>query len=841
MLDFFRQDFRYAVRALYRSPGFSITVILLLSLGIGSNTAIFSMINQLAFKQLPVKNAQELALFGHGRWMGISTGITGLSNDLFSEAQWAELKSDKTLFQDATAICSIYFQFQSFIGDSNSTETVRTRLVTGNYFSLLGTRAAAGRLFTEAVDFPQNAHPEMVLSYGFAKKRFSNVGDAIGRKIRIGNSVFIVIGVTEPKFFGTIVGESPDGWIPVSMMSSVPPFYDLHSDKMAQFLYVVARMQPNVSLQRASSAATIHLQSLLRAWNGTGTLAEDLQLIPRTTIELTPLAFGLAAQAARETNLRDAFVRPLEIMMIIVGMVLLIACANIGNLMLTRAIVRMKEIGLRFAVGGSRWRILRQLLTEGFILAIIGVVVSIFFAVLGQRALIALVTTGPNPVQFDAALDIKVLGFTLLIGLFSTVLFGIAPAISASLVKPLTALQQSRGGSVGFRWPVAGRVLMISQIALSLTLLVCAALLLQSFQHLEEVETGFDRKTLVVSIDPAAAGYKRNASIAVMYRRLEDRIAELPGVRNVALSTYAVNEGERTLGMGVETHPEVLKSGNTTRVFVTGNAYLAATGIPLISGRFYDSQDTATSQKVVVINQQASKAIFGDESPIGKRISIGPPTNGFDLEIIGLVGNARYAGVQREFPWALYVPYTQRNDYARKLLVHVQGPIAAVTTSIRKAIAEVDPNIPIQETTTMDDMVIRTFKNQQMLSRLSSFFGILALIIVAVGLYGRISYAIACRTAEIGVRMALGAQKYHVLLLVVRETLLLVGAGCAIGIPIAFASSRLIANMLFGVKATDIVTFLAILIIFAVTGVLAGIVPARRASRIDPLTALRYE
>ncbi|HEY4676640.1 MAG TPA: ABC transporter permease, partial [Candidatus Angelobacter sp.] len=239
MLDFFRQDFRYAVRALYRSPGFSITVILLLSLGIGSNTAIFSMINQLAFKQLPVKNAQELALFGHGRWMGISTGITGLSNDLFSEAQWAELKSDKTLFQDATAICSIYFQFQSFIGDSNSTETVRTRLVTGNYFSLLGTRAAAGRLFTEAVDFPQNAHPEMVLSYGFAKKRFSNVGDAIGRKIRIGNSVFIVIGVTEPKFFGTIVGESPDGWIPVSMMSSVPPFYDLHSDKMAQFLYVV--------------------------------------------------------------------------------------------------------------------------------------------------------------------------------------------------------------------------------------------------------------------------------------------------------------------------------------------------------------------------------------------------------------------------------------------------------------------------------------------------------------------------------------------------------------------------------------------------------------------------
>jgi predicted permease len=841
MLDFLRQDVRYAIRGLFKSPGFSVTVILLLALGIGSNTAIFSIINALVLKQLPVKNAQELVLFGHGRWMGVNTGITGLSNDLFSEAQWVELKSDRTLFQDATGIFSIYFSFQSFVGGSSSTEPVKARLVTGNYFSLLGVQAAAGRLFTEAVDSPQNAHPEIVLSYGFAKRRFSTVGNAIGQKMRIGNALFTVTGVSESQFFGTVVGESPDAWIPMSMLSSVPPFFDLHGDKMAQAMYVVARMQPGVSLQRASAAVTVHLQSLLRAWNGAGTLAEDLQLIPRTHVELTPLVSGLAAHAGRDMDLRDAFARPLEIMMLVVGLVLLIACANIGNLMLTRAIVRMKEIGLRFAVGGSRWRILRQLLTEGFILALFGVIVSIFFALLGRRALVALVSSGPNPVRLDGGLDLKVLGFALLMGLVSTVLFGIAPAISASLVKPLAAMKQGGGGSVGFRWPAAGRVLMVSQIALSVTLLVAAALLLQSFRHLANVDTGFDRKTLVVSIDPAAAGYKRNANIATLYRRLEDRVGELPGVRHAALSTYAVNEGERSLGLGIETHPEVLKSGNTTRLFVTGNGYLDATGIPLRSGRFYDSRDTSTTQKVGVMNQQAAKAIFGTESPIGKRFSIGAPTNGFDIEIIGVVGSARYAGVQEDAPWAIYVPYTQRSEYARKLLVRAEGPTGPITTAIRKAIGEVDPNIPIQETTTMDDMVVRTFKTQQMLSRLSSFFGTLALLIVAVGLYGRVSYTVACRTAEIGVRMALGAQRHQVLLLVIRETMLLVAAGTLIGVPIAFASSRLIANMLFGVKATDAITFLSILLLLAATGAIAGLVPARRASKIDPLVALRYE
>src|SRR5271170_1955654 len=440
MFGFLRQDVRHGIRALLKSPGFSITVIILLALGIGANTAIFSIINELVLKQLPVKNPEELALFGHGRWLGIATGITGLSTDLFSEAQFQELKTDRTLFRDATGIVSIPFTFQSFIGGSSFGEPLRSRLVTGNYFSLLGVPAAAGRLFTEDVDSPQNAHPEMVLSYGFAKKRFPTIGDAIGQKLRIGNAVFTVTGVSAPRFFGTAVGESPDAWLPVSMLSSVPPFYDLHGENMAQDLYVVARMQPGVSLQRASDATTAHLQNLLRAWNGSGTLSEEIQLIPRTRVELTSFASGLAANDGKLKDLRDTFARPLEILMLAVGVVLLIACANIGNLMLTRAIARTRETGLRVALGGSRWRILRQSLMEGLILALVGGVVSIVFALWGRQALVALVSSGPNPVRLSsglgAGLDLRVLSFALLMSVLSTALFGIAPAISASLVKP---------------------------------------------------------------------------------------------------------------------------------------------------------------------------------------------------------------------------------------------------------------------------------------------------------------------------------------------------------------------------------------------------------------------
>jgi len=832
--DFF-MDIRYGLRTLARNPGFAAVAVLTLALGIGANAAIFSLMNALLLRTLPVNNPSQLVLFGEGKWGGIMDELPNRSWQLFSFPFYRQVQGDSSAFSDVTAISSMSSAPHGTIGDSAETEEIYAHLVSGTFFSTLGVNPILGRTFGEDDDRIPGGSPVAVASYAWWKRRFGGAPSIIGEKMSIGSTVYTIIGVTPQEFFGTSVGESPDVWIPLSMEEVLPPGWKGLNDKMFQSLYIIARRRPELSIEQAQTNVNVLFKQAALEMAGSQPAKKQLDGIQHAFIKLTPAASGLS-------RLRVQFSQPLRALMAAVGLVLLIACANIANLLLARATNRQREIAVRMSMGAGRWRVIRQLLTESFTLAMLGAVLGVALASWASKLLLVMVSGGPETIPVDVGLDSRVLVFVVLVSLATPLLFGMAPAWRAARVELNSSLKQGRN-IAAVNSPLA-RALVVGQVALSLVLLVGAGLFLRTLVNLTNVDMGFDKhNVLVFGIEPASVGYKEDSRLTRLYQEIERRVSAIPGVRAASFSFFTFNQGAWSEDAWTpEESPEA--KGNREVVYnKVGRGFFSAMGLKLLSGRTFDQQDSENSPKVAVINETMARLFFPNESPLGRRFRTdGPdakPEN--DRIVVGVARDAKYMAL-KERPWpAAYLPYSQEPGYLWNFEVRYSGDAGSTAPAVRQVIHDVDPRLPVTGAGTLAEQVDHSVVDQRLTAQLSSFFGLVAVFLACIGIYGLMSYAVVHRTNEIGIRVALGAQQGQVLRLIMRQGLVLAASGVAVGIALALIFTRLLRSLLFGVQPFDPVTFIGVAFLLTLIALAACYLPARRAMRVDPVVALRYE
>jgi predicted permease len=836
IVDSTLQDLRYGLRMLRKHKGFTVVAVLSLALGIGANTAIFSLLDVVLLKSLPVEEPEKLVLFGKGENTGPTDGFPNKSWDLFSYPFYQEVRQHNEVFSDVAALLSVPMSPHGVINtnrSSDETEELNVQLVSGAYFSVLGVNASLGRAFTEADDQTSGGHPVAVISYAWWERRLGGNPAAVGKTITIGQTVYTIIGVAPKEFFGTTVGQAPDLWAPLAMEAQMPPANrDVRHNKLFQSLYLIARLKNGVSAEQASAAVNLLYKQFLQELAGAQPSAERLQAIQKASIELTPAGRGLSA-------LRREFSLSLRILMAVVGVVLLIACANVANLLLARAAARQQESAVRIAIGAGRMRLIRQLLTESVLLASLGGMAGVVLAWWGSRLLVLMASTGSEALPLDVTPNVRILGFTLLSSLLSAVIFGTAPALRAARIEPSAALKGGKGAAQATSQGRLGKTLVVAQVALSLLLLVGAGLFVRTLINLQNAPTGFNQQNVMLfRINTATTGYK-GAQLAPLLREVEEKVKAVPGVQTASFSTFIFNQGQWTSRVFTDA-PDQPDGQRSVRQNLVGPDYFTTMGIPLISGRGFGPQDTDKSQKVAVISEVMAQRFFPNVSPLGKRFgTYGRPLNEF--EIVGVVKDAKYGTVTEQWRPMVYYPHAQFPQPLGNFVARFSGPSAAIVPQVRLAIQEVNRNLPIDEVVSLSEHIGRSLTQQKLVARLASFFGLLALLLACVGLYGILSYSVARRTNEIGIRLALGAQRRNVLWLVLREALVLVIVGVGIGLMASLAATRAAETLLYSLKPHDPLTIgLAVLVMLTVAAV-AGYLPARRAARIDPLAALRHE
>ena len=813
--------------------------VLSLALGIGANTVIFTLIDAVLIKMLPVKNPEQLVVIGWGAkdWprivtshRGSSDRVTGhVSASSFSYPTFQQFRANRQVFSDVFAFAELE---QLNVSTSGHAEMASAHLVSGNYFSGLGVRALTGRTFVDQDD-KQGAAPTAVISFRFWNHRFGLDPSAVGKAITVNGVPFTIVGVAPREFFGVSAGNAPDLFIPVAMQPRVAPFWtdeypSLFHASGACWLRAMGRLKPGVSEQQARAALDVVLQQSMTAGLSSLPPKEEIQ-----TIELSPGSKGL-------NDLRSEFSQPLFILMTVVGLVLLIACVNVAILMLARATARQKETAVRLALGAGRPRLIRQLLTESVLLAIIGGVLGLALASRGENLLLTLVTPGETPLALNLQPDLRVLGFCLAISLLTGIVFGLAPALRGTRIDLTPALKVT-AGSLGARFGRSrfglGKMLVASQVAMSLLLLIGAGLFIRSLQKLNSIDLGFNRHNLLLfSIDGSASGYK-NARLGNAYKEIQARLQAIPGVRSVSLSQHRLIGGGVSIG-GVEVpgyKPRPNEEVSSWMIWV-GPGFFETMGIPILAGRALSARDSESAPKVVVINETFARHYFPNQGPVGKRLGDG-------TEIIGVAKDAKFDTVRREAAPTMYLPYLQHLEGMDTVSFEIRtaGSPTAIVPDARRAVAAVGANLPLFDVKTQEQQIAGSLFEEHLFAKLVGCFGLLALLLASIGLYGVMSYAVVRRTSEIGIRVALGAQRGQVLWMVLRETTLLVAAGLGIGLPTALALTRLIRNQLFGLKPTDPFTIAVATLTLVVVAVFAGYLPARRASRVDPMVALRYE
>jgi len=833
------QDLRYAARMMKNSPGFTLVAVLSLALGIGGNTAIFSLMNAVMLRALPVQEPDRLVLFGKGRAVGITDGLPDHSWQLFSYPFYREVQRKNEVFSGVAAMMSLSNDVRGIVRGNTQPEPVRTRLVSGTYFSVLGVNAIAGRVFTDAEDQKPGGHAVAVVSYSWWQRRFGRDRSVVGKTLTLNSTDFTIIGVTPPEFFGTSVGESPDMWIPLAMNAQVPPGWGgekARQDPSFQCLYILARLKPGISTARASSQVNVVFQQSLHERIGSNPSQKDVNDVRHAFIEVTPGGRGLS-------QIRSQFSTSLQILMAAVGVVLLIACANIANLLLARAASRRREIAVRLSIGASRVRLIRQMLTESVLMAAVGGAAGIVFAWWASSFLVWMVSTGEETLPLQVAPDARVLAFTSLLALGTGILFGLAPALRATRVHLSSSLKEGRGSVSARSGQLLAKALIVSQVALSTVLLIAAGLFMRTLMNLRNVDTGFHTENvLVMNSDTASLGYKEDdPRLADLYHRVEGGVSALPGVRAVSFSMFTVLEGQWTSNAYPQGRPKPPDRQVEIHNNVVGPAFFATIGLPIVLGRPIGSQDTAKSAKVAVINETMARWFFPNESPIGQHFRLGDNEKNDQLQIVGVAKDAKYESL-REHPEATaYYPYTQSPGYYGNFQVRYSGDPRSLIPAIRRVFAEVNRNLPIAGVRTLAKQVDDTLVQQKLTARLSTFFGLLALLLASVGIYGVLSYSVAQRTSEVGLRMALGARPGSVVWMVLRAVLALVVGGIVIGVPVALALERQASSLLFGLGDVDAPSLAAAVLILAAVAGIAAYLPARRASLVDPATALRYE
>ncbi len=827
-------NIRFGLRMIARNPGSSVVAILALALGIGATTAIFTLLNAVLLRSLPVQQPDQLVLFGSGKWSGSMDELPSGNWQAFSYHGYRDFQRKTHVFSNVAAIDSNDFKTHGHVGSGASLEKMEVELVSGTFFDTLGVKPILGRTLADADDGAPEAHPVAVASYSWWRHRFASNPSALGTTVTIGPTVYSIIGITPPEFFGVIAGRSPDLWIPLAMEKEISPGWNGLDKDLFQSLFIIARRKPQVGMQQASADTNVLFRQIVRGYAGPQPSARQLEQIGHVSIELTDAATGISF-------LRFEFSTPLLILMGVAGMVLLIACINVANLMLARATVRGHEIAIRLSVGAARSQLIRQLLVESGLLGLFGAVLGVALAWGASRVLLAMVSTGPELIPIDISPDARVLTFALAVATLTVLLFGTVPALRATRLEPGPSLKEGRGIAGGPARNRLTRGLIVGQVALSLALLCGAGLFLHSLANLANVDIGFDASNvLVTNLDAASTGYKEDPRLKDMMQRVEERVGAIHGVQAASFATFVFNQGGWT---GTVSVPGRLASDNDPEVshIIAGAQYLNAMRIPVIVGRGLSPDDTAASRRVAVINETMARIYFPGGSPIGHTFDVNDEVAWKNIEVVGVVKDSKYDNVnERQMPAAAY-PYTQHIGYSGNFIVRYAGDPKLVIPQVRKAVNDIDPNLPVGDFSPLAELVGRSIRKQRLLAQLSAIFGIVAALLACVGIYGVMSYGIARRTNEFGVRMAMGANRADVLWMVLREALWVALVGVAVGIALALASSRLVNSMLFGLKPTDPIALGAATAIMIGVALFAGWLPARRATRIDPMVALRHE
>jgi predicted permease len=835
------KDLRYAMRSLLKAPAFSAVAVLTLALGIGANTAIFSLVNAVMLKSLPVVNPKQLYRLGNADNCCV---IGGMQDNwgIFSYDLYKQFREHTPEFSEMAAFQAGLQNVSVRRGrTTGAAQPFVSEFVSGNYFSMFGISAFAGRTFSPEDDKP-SAAPVLVMSYRTWQQHFGMDPSLVGTSLIVDNVPYTVAGIAPPGFFGdTLRPDPPDFWLPLSTEPAIDGKEGLLPRASSHWLYVIGRMKPGTEAARVQSQVTAQLQHWLTAQPKLD--AHDRAEIPKQHITVAPAGGGVQ-------NMQNQSAAGLRLLMAVSGLVLLIACANIANLLLARGAAARVQMAIRVALGAPRRRLIRQVLTESVLLAVLGGVAGVFVAFAGTHTILALAFRGAQYVPISATPSWTVLGFAFLLSLITGVVFGVAPAWVTSHANPVEALRGA-GRSTRDRSSLPRKALVVLQVALSAILLIGAGLLTESLRNLENQNYGFEPQgRLIVRVEPSFTGYSPE-KLAAIYRQLEERLPQIPGVQSAAFSLYSPMRGDNwSNGISIEGHP--LDDRTFASFDRVSPHYFETIGTRLRRGRVIGDQDTPTSRFVAVVNQTFARKFFPKEDPMGKHFGIGGTKRTLDYEIVGIVEDAKYQDARDPAYATYFLPFMQivddpdlkwliYSEYLGDIELRVAGNPQNMESAVRNTLAEVDPNLTVLSVVSLNEQISRNFNQERLITRLTELYGLLALILACVGLYGVTSYTVSRRTNEIGIRMALGAGRGNVVALVLKGALWQLALGLVIGIPATLAAGRALASQLYGVKSYDPLIVGGAALVLALCAIAAAFIPARRAASIDPMVALRFE
>jgi len=821
-LDTLTADVRYALRSLRSAPAFATVAIFSLALGIGANTAIFSIINAVMLKALPVSHPEELVAV-----------VRSTNGTVFTNPLWEAIRDRQDMFSGVFAFGAANFNLTA----GGEARRVDASWVSGDYFSTLGVHAVAGRLIARTDDY-RGCPGVAVLSSGFWQRGYAGDPTIVGKTISFDGHPFQIIGVVDPRFFGVSVGERPQAFVPLCSEAIIRGANSQLDHRSSWFLQIIGRPKAGLTTLQIDARFATLASAIIDASIPSDWPADALEHFKKAAFHVTPAAKGFS-------GLRMMYTKALYVLMAIVSVVLLIACANVANLLLARATVRQREMAVRLALGAGRGRLARQLITESLLLATLGAALGIAFATWGSRLLVRLLSRTDRVVSLDLGVDQRVLLFTIGVTTFTGLLFGLAPAWRAGRVDPQTAMKaQGRGVAEGHSRFGLGKTLVVAQVALSLVLIVGAGLLLGSWRRLATLDPGFRRDQVLLAAADIRGTETPPEQRLALHEQMLNSLRGVPGVRSASASQITPLEGS-TWNDIVRADGFTPKSPDDATVWANAisDGYFDTMGIPILAGRDFGREDSKSSPHVAIVNEAMARKFFSTPAAVGRHFRKEEGSKLSDpIEVVGVVGTTKYTSLRDSAQPIMYFPRAQESAVAQYISFELRtiGPPGSIVPAVTKALASVSSRITL-DFTTLDRQLSESLTLMRVIATLSAFFGALAVLLATIGLYGIMAYNVARRRNEIGVRIALGAEQSRVVRMVLGEVTRVVVAGAAIGVVVSVAVTRLVTSFLYGVKPTDVATLTSAVVLLATVGIAAAALPAWRAARLDPVEALREE